>query len=202
MRTGIILGKQEVCFASVNANVAFNVLGVCFYKIYDSLYDHPTSFELVFYLFYGVASTSTTSQEEKVKSYVTTLIKYTWYQRWIIVHVTTCVYWRFENPVQKLIFHCRYSSQAFTVLGCHYCQLQASLWMCICWSIWGTFISRSQAVIHTDFCYNTIFFFCGVGMFIVVVIICWSKVPNSVTHLSHPYLSVGCLGVDLRDMCL
>lgn len=25
--------------------------------------------------------------------------------------------------------------------------------------------------------------------------------PNSVTHLSHPYLSVRCLGVDLRDTC-
>lgn len=60
MRTGIILGKQEVCFASINANVAFKGLGVCVYKIHARLYDTPTCFELIFYLFYGVESTSTT----------------------------------------------------------------------------------------------------------------------------------------------
>ena len=158
MRTGIILGKQEVCFASVNANVAFKGLGVCFYKNMTS----PNKFwiDILFVLWCWIYFYHIPGRESEIRCdnidqiYVVSKI--------IIVHVTTCEYWRFESPVQKLIFHCRYSSQAFTVLGCHYCQLQASLWMCICWSIWGTFVSRSQAVIRADFCYNTIFFlWCG-----------------------------------------
>lgn len=78
-----ILGlSSEIIKTSDSSRLTFKGPGVTLYGICDDLYEPSTGVKMIFYLVYHIDSMSSTTyqkEEAKIKSCLTTVIRYVWY---------------------------------------------------------------------------------------------------------------------------